>query len=67
MTKQGLSLGAVLGQVLERQPRGLGAVETRRVMWQLVKAVDYLHSRTVGPLFLLGGRYRQSSPKNIQG
>ena len=31
-------------QVLERYPRGLGDLNTRRVMWQLLKAVDYVHA-----------------------
>lgn len=40
-------------QVLERHPHGLSQLDTRRVMWQLIKAVDYLHSRKVGPRYLL--------------
>ena len=34
-------------QVLERYPRGLGDLNTRRVMWQLLKAVDYIHANKV--------------------
>ena len=34
-------------QVLERYPRGLGDLNTRRVMWQLLKGVDYIHSNKV--------------------
>jgi len=33
---------------LERHPRGLGDRATRRIMWQLVKSVEYLHSQQVG-------------------
>lgn len=32
---------------LKLQPRGLGDACTRRIMWQLVKAVEYLHSQKV--------------------
>lgn len=46
---------------LERHPRGLGDRATRRIMWQLVKSVEYLHSQQVRPWGLLradaqGGR-----------
>ena len=30
---------------LKLQPRGLGDATTRRIMWQLVKAVEYLHTQ----------------------
>jgi serine/threonine protein kinase len=39
-------------EALKRHPRGLGALPTRRIVWQLVKAVQYLHSqkaRAAGP------------------
>ncbi|KAK9841780.1 hypothetical protein WJX81_002502 [Elliptochloris bilobata] len=32
---------------LERHPRGLGDRATRRIMWQLVKSVEYLHSQQI--------------------
>ena len=35
--------GTVL-QELERCPKGMGDLRTRRVMWQLVRATEYLHS-----------------------
>ena len=35
--------GTVL-QELERCPKGMGDLRTRRVMWQLVRAAEYLHS-----------------------
>ena len=38
---------------LERHPRGLGDRATRRIMWQLVKSVEYLHSQQVRPWGLL--------------
>jgi serine/threonine protein kinase len=34
---------------LKLQPRGLGDAATRRIMWQLVTAVKYLHSQKVAP------------------
>lgn len=42
---------------LERHPRGLGERATRRIMWQLVRSVEYLHSQQVragGALALMG-------------
>jgi len=42
---------------LERHPRGLGDRATRRIMWQLVRSVEYLHSQQVragGALALMG-------------
>ncbi len=34
-------------QELERCPHGLGDVKTRQIMWQLVRAVEHLHSNQV--------------------
>ncbi|CAL8466762.1 g6298 [Coccomyxa elongata] len=34
---------------LKLQPRGLGDAPTRRIMWQLVKAVEYLHTQKACP------------------
>ena len=35
-------------EALKVHPKGLGSLATRRIMWQLVKAVEYLHSLKVG-------------------
>ena len=35
-------------EALKVHPRGLGGLATRRIMWQLVKAIEYLHSQKVG-------------------
>ena len=40
-------------EALKVHPRGLGGLATRRIMWQLVQAVAYLHSQKVGGLRLL--------------
>jgi hypothetical protein len=34
-------------QELQKSARGIGDLETRRIMWQLVRAVDHLHSSQV--------------------
>ena len=39
-------------EALKVHPRGLGGLATRRIMWQLVQAVGYLHSQKVGGLRL---------------
>ncbi|KAK9917007.1 hypothetical protein WJX75_009925 [Coccomyxa subellipsoidea] len=44
---------------LKLQPRGLGDAATRRIMWQLVTAVKYLHSQKV-PLM-----HRDIKPENM--
>ncbi|EIE26460.1 Pkinase-domain-containing protein, partial [Coccomyxa subellipsoidea C-169] len=44
---------------LKMQPRGLGDAPTRRIMWQLVKAVEYLHTQKV-PLM-----HRDIKPENM--
>ena len=36
-----------LVQALEAKPQGLGDLETRKIMWQIVRATDYLHSQDV--------------------
>ena len=38
--------GTVL-EALQRAPSGLGASFTRRLMWQLVRAVEHLHASQV--------------------
>ena len=38
---------STLLEALERHPEGLEAGEVRRIMWQLIRGVDYLHSNTV--------------------
>ena len=32
-------------EALKRHPRGLGSLPTRRIVWQLVSAMQYLHSQ----------------------
>ena len=34
-------------QALEAAPRGLGNAAAKRILWQLLRALDYLHSRSV--------------------
>ncbi len=46
---------------LKMQPRGLGDAPTRRIMWQLVKAVEYLHTQKV-PLSV-SISWRKSAPQ----
>ena len=36
-------------QALQQAPRGIGDLQTRRIMWQLVRAADHLHSNHVRP------------------
>ena len=36
-----------LVQALEAKPQGLGDLETRKIMWQIVRATEYLHSQDV--------------------
>ena len=34
-------------EALEKHPEGLETGEVRRIMWQLIRGVDYLHSHSV--------------------
>ena len=38
---------STLLEELERHPEGLDATETKKIMWQLVKVLEYLHSHQV--------------------